>query len=531
MITRHAPSPETTQQGLPLLALARFEAARFLRHPLTPVGVLFSFFLIWNYMRSGPVLLRDTVLLGGFLLPIAAATLLIWFETSARVRWLEELPDSLSMDRNRIVMGSQLALVAPVLLTAAVEAGTLIYLLAGDPIGSIPLWELLTPPAITAVGGMAGILLGRYLPHPLTAPVAVIGLGVLQFIAAPDRRLGYETPTNNFEWLAPWMPPNAWEPIVIQLRRPAALHLAYLLGLVLVVGLLARRTNARHNAVRLTVAGLFVAVLIGISINMVPVDPDFNSHWQDAVENETCRTVEGIEYCAMPLYESWIPRWQATLAAVQQLLPVQIDAVHQRPTNIGWDNGSGLPRDRRLILATLEWDRPGADPKHSFALALQAAKSALALPAGLVTRAPSEAEIEAMVEENPGSTADTFRGSERTVTCSSIGQARAAVAFWAAAVALPGAEPMVRESLERFSQTSTYVLAELHHLSSTSIGRSDVEVALTLLATPTEDVQKVIGANWSAIANGSMRSAELAWFFGIDPPAESQLDYPAEPCR
>ena len=59
--------------------VGRFEARRFLRHPLPWIGVLAGFWMMWSaFGTTAPVWRRDSVYLAGAMLPLSALVFL-WF--------------------------------------------------------------------------------------------------------------------------------------------------------------------------------------------------------------------------------------------------------------------------------------------------------------------------------------------------------------------------------------------------------------------------------------------------------------------
>lgn len=517
--------------------LAKFERRRALRHPLNWVGALLSLWMMWILGGDvAPILERDSVFLAGAMLPLAATALLVANYATLRLRRTPDILGSYPSGPNLRILGIHLGVIGPALLAFLLQAIGIWYLITGGPIGSIDWWELAVGPVMVAVFGMGGVLPGRWLPHPIVAPVALVGLGFLQLMASPDAEIfSPSEPAANFEWLAPWMTPSAFVPIEDLALRPSQLHLVYLVALALLVAGLALQVQGMARLIRVSLAGLFLAATIVISFNL-PSGPGSVFDWPEAAASQTCATERGIEYCAFGFYEDWIPRWQETVAAVDAVLPVAVTNVMQRPVNIGFDEPGVLEADG-LVLTSTFWDRKGATPLHSFDLALRAAHSSVGLPTTLQIRPYTEEEIESILEQNPGYEGDLRAELEESEaespkTCSALGQARAVVAVWLAASALDGGEQTLEEALARYPAATTFRIGfgRLHH-QPTSIGRPDAELAVDLLAVPIAEVQAELDVRWEEVTDPATTSTELASWFGLPAPEYPESDFFEEPCR
>ena len=527
-------SPPSTRAVV--LQLARFEVRTALRHQLTWVGSLGSLWLMWILGGDvAPILQRDSVYLAGAMLPLAGATLLVTNYSTLRQRRLPDILDSYPSGPSLRILGVQLGVTGPVLLTLLIQTVGLSYLLTGGPIGGIAWWELAVGPVMVALFGVGGVFLGRRLPHPIVAPVVLVGFAFLQLLASPDAQIFSSElgPVANVEWLAPWMMPSAFEPIEDLAARPSELHLGYLAALALVVVTLALPVKGWARLARLAVAGVFVAVLVGISLNLSS-EPKSGFDWSEAAAAQPCSVQDGVEYCAFEFYVDWIPRWQETVAAVDAIAPVTITKVMQRPPNIGFDE-EGTLETPGLVLANTHWDRVGATPYHRFDLALLAAHSAVGLPTTRQTRLFTKEEIESIVEQNPEAPGDLRAHLESQPpfpqSCSAIGQARAVVAVWLAATALDHGPEAIQSALERLPTANLFRPGYQHfHLPPTSVGRSDAELALGLLARPMADVQAELVSRWQEVVDPATTSADLASWFGLQAPIYPATEFVELPC-
>lgn len=522
-----------------VLELARFEAIRAQRQPLTWVGAIASLWLMWMWGgQVAPVLPRDSVLLAGALLPLAGSTLLVGFYAKLRQRSLPDQFSTFPAGPDLPVVGIHLGMVGPALLALGLQAIGLVYLFNGGPIGGIDWVELWSGPVMVWFGGIAGVYLARWLPHPIVAPVALVGIGLLQFMASPDFRVfspfGAVT---NFEWLAPWMVPSAWWPIETLRDRPSVLHLAYLVVFTLTLVILSLRLGSRARWLKLgTVSSLLLVVALGL-VRLPKIDPDFDRFWawKNGAAEQFCSTADGVEYCAFEFYEDWIPRWQATVAAVDQFFPVSIVKVMQRPHNNGFDE-QGVLEAPGLVLNPTHWDRQGAVSYQRFGLGLLAAQSAVGLPTTLTVRRYTAAEIESIVRNNPDYPGDLRAQYEdqpaTPSSCSAVGQARSVVAVWLAGAALDDGKESLDLALGASTRDPYFVASHMgnRHRDPIVIGGSDALLARQLLEMPASDVRAELQARWEKVIDPATTTGDLASWFGLTPPQQMDLGFVVEPC-
>lgn len=125
--------------------LALVEAIEMLRHPLIIVGVAGSPWAMWALFGGrAPVLERDSILIAGAMLPIAAAALLVAFYSVLRQRRLPEALSAKPTNRNACLMGVQIGSLGLGAAAAFMTAAGVLYLLTGEPIGELLWWELIS---------------------------------------------------------------------------------------------------------------------------------------------------------------------------------------------------------------------------------------------------------------------------------------------------------------------------------------------------------------------------------------------------
>lgn len=532
-ISKRTPIAEVTPPRI-TLELARFEAIRILRHPVTWIGVLVSIWLMWSLGGDvAPILERDSVFLAGTVLPLGAAALIVANFAVLRHRKDPETLDATPSDVRRRTLGVFLGLGAPVLLAGLVQGIGLVFLLMGGPIGTIDWVELAGGPAAVALLGAAGVFLGRRLPHPIVPLIALVALAMFQILSSPDAQMfSPAQPAANVEWLAPWMTPSAFSPIEELAFRPSLPHLGYVLVLALLLATFALPMGRPGSLIRLTMAGAFAAAVIAVSLSL-PADGRSRFDWAEAAANQVCVEADSIEYCAFGFYEDWIPRWQHAVDAVDALAPVSVHTVLQRPPNISWDEPGTLEQDG-LILANTSWDREWAVPHFRLALALRAALSSVGLPTAPELRPYTGAEIESIVAQNPGYPGDLRAQLEAEQPipkhCSAFDQARAVLAVWLAGAALENGKQGLEEILRDQPPTGSLWMNDTHDWP-VLISVSDARIAQTLLSLPVPQVRQELQERWDSVTDPATTSSDLASWFGLPAPEQQDPGYFVEPCR
>lgn len=510
--------------------LARVEALRALRRPLTWLGFLASLWMLWSLIGTwAPVLQLDSVNLAGALLPLMAAALLVTFSATIRERDAAELLQPLPGGRNRRMVGIYLGnAVAFMVLGVVAQVAGVVYLLMGDPIGSFNWWEVAAGPAAIALTAGIGMILGRRIPHPIVAPAILLGLAYYQAVSAPYTGIDWWHEAG-LDFLAPWLPAHTFRPLETLAERPSVLRVSYFILASAVLVFWSMKLTRRG---RTTLIGGTAALVVGLAVTMTSIDLVGGwNEWQSASANQTCLEADSVEYCAYPATEAWIPRWQNVVGEVDALFPVDLDLVVQRPTNIGWDDNSGVPQTGHVIQTALLWDRPGSLPLAAFDLALPAAQSAVGLPAQPTERQYTVEEIEALISDNPQMPPDFFwdmlESGETTISsCAAQDQARAVVAVWLAGVAVRGSEPIFAH---RAAGTWPEVFFPGHAWNGVDVHVADYALARDLLALPAALVHAELQARWADVLDPATTAADLASWFGLDAP--SYDDPPtAPPC-
>lgn len=349
----HAAAPDATAPRRAMVALARVEAVRLVRHPLTFVAILFLVG-IWvsgwftNQANHYPVLQdvdRDSdlgmmLLLGGAaLLAGNLAVLRAHRDGTTNLGRVLLLPDSARTGAHLLAL-LPLAALGAALVLARIAVLAVLTPAAGHPNP----YELAAGPATVLLLGAVGVLLGRLTRSAIVAPLALLAL-LATLVVLPLVSAG-----------AQW-----WQPVVAQgepvfplpvpgylMARPAAAHLVYLLGLA---GLCAVGAVVRAGArgARVAVAGCAAldCAVAGATLQLGGPDP---AVWQartaamnHPAAHQTCRRLDGVTYCAFPDFARWIPGWNSVVQGVLARVPAAAVpatlAVRQRIIALGPDGG------------------------------------------------------------------------------------------------------------------------------------------------------------------------------------------------
>ncbi len=509
--------------------LGRFEARRFLRTPLPSISLAAGLWMMWSaFGTTAPVWRRDAVFLAWAMLPLGALAFLWFNHSQIRERQLAEVLDALPTNRTKRYRGRQYGMVAPLGLAITLAAVGLSYLALGNAIGSIPWWEVVAGPLMVAAIGLSGAALGRVLPHPIVAPIAVATLGFLQIVASPNAVLTSGQPTLAVEWLAPWVPPPSFEPVVIWDRQMVLGHDLFLLGAT--VGFLALPFWSRKK-IRLP---LLIGVLAAGSIVIVNSATMARSSGVllvgPLIAEQRCETRLGVNYCAIDEFAEWIPRWQQTVEGVAAIIPIEIDWVVQRSRFFFSEEAWSERLDGVVSYNEFEWDRPGAIPTNALALALNASQAGVGLPTRPQTRSYTEQEVASILSTNPErpELEAELRSNRSLKSCSSTGQARGVVALWAAAASLERGSQAIERGISENSD-NFYPIAT-GYVPGALIAVVDAELALHLLDLPRNEVLQVIEKRWEQVLDPTTTSSELGSWLGIQPNPIPEDYFPTAPC-
>lgn len=497
-------------------ALAALEARRLLRHPLIAVGVGLSMYLhvrgiAWGRM---PVLPRDDVRIGYALLPLAAATLLVINAVALRSRrhGTDELYDTLPTLAERRTAAHLLALSAPVGLAALLVAVDVVYLGLLGGIGTPNPFELATGPAVVALAGVLGVLLGRLAPWTSAAPVTLVGLAALWYFPYLSYRITQRVFTWHSFWVFPWFGERNGSEADGANVLVGGWHLAYVGGLVALMACLAlarRRPRpgtavAALLALALTASGA-VAQSRPLTAGQLIEEAEFAS---GAPGTQVCETRGRVEYCTWRAYVPWIDRWQRPIDGVMRRLPAAVV-------------GRGL-RVRQMALDASElcstWSacRNQVDAAFDRAIASSDVRTTASWPRGS-SAGGAELGLAAAV----GSWAVGLRTApprDEPPICMPSDEARVVVALWLAGQSTAQAATSLRQALDPARADTLRPRLTLGPTAGTTQWpRLEVAYAVALLDRPADEVAVRLRQDWTRLTSPGTPTAQLATAFGLQP--------------
>lgn len=564
-----------TARGRAVLALARFEGRRLARHPifLTFMALGPALFVILTWDRA-PVLHRDDILTGLSLLPAAAGLFLAASLAALRDRrhGTEELYSSLALDPADRTAGLLLGLLWPAAVSAALVALEMGFLAALRSVGSPSPAELLTGPAVVLMGGAMGVAASRWFPSAAAGPVALVGLARLQ-VWLQSRLTGGDLDQAPERWLAPWVPMAAGgEPARELVLRPSGWHLAYVLGIALVMaGVALLRHGGRRLSIVVAGSAVAVTVVAGTLQMRSPTAAQVRA-LEDLVlhpeRHQVCRTVETVRYCAHPAYAPWIDRWAAAVEGALARVPharrpsvVVRQGLSQpwatvlagRPGLDPAHGDLGTPPGTAVVRPGSDWGRWAAEGPSELGISLTVAGWSVGLPMTPDQIVLTEGDIDRLVAQTPRKERALVRATLESDpgsygSCTPAGQARTVVALWLAAMATPRTGPSYAAVIadDPYGPTGLlidgqgnttlvgggqYELSDLMHSFSGEAGlslqwpRAEAHIALQLAARPVSDVAPVLAANWDGLTDPVSPTRDILRLFGLEPPptARQQL--------
>ncbi|MEU8419694.1 hypothetical protein AB0C15_02305 [Micromonospora sp. NPDC048835] len=327
--TRPTPSSSNGRRKA-LLALARFESIRMLRHPLTiAASLLFLGPWLWGWLSGSanryPVLPDELITIQLLALPILGGSALIvanLVTLRASRHRVDASYDVLVLPPAWRVGGFLLALL-PLAGLSLVLVGVRVGVSAVLPgaAGNADVATLVTPAALTLLLGAAGVLAGVLIRSALIAPLLVLLVLVVEFaaitVAIIDAGWRFLLPVYISEFLAP-VPAGVAD-------RPAARHLVYLVGItVLLVTAVLARTRARRSVVA---AGLAVGLILGVGGGLAQSRPDpgiaaARATVEDrAASIQSCVRRDDVTYCYFDGFDGFVAGWESVVTSVRKVVP------------------------------------------------------------------------------------------------------------------------------------------------------------------------------------------------------------------
>lgn len=553
--------------------LARREGIRLIRHPIFLVGGVLSLALFglmtW---QSAPVLHRDDTNVAGALFPLAAATLIVTNLAASRAtrNGTDELFEGTATSGAQRTAGHLLSLSFSVGVAAGLVFVMFVYLLVDAPVGTPRIAEILAGPLIVAVLGAVGIALGRWKPHPALGPIAVVAVIAFEILSIqPVISLeGTGGVASRVPWFAPWVPLSLTSEVPPELViRPAAWHLFYLAGLVVLLSALAL---ARHGHGRRVIA-LLIAGAAGTTVGAVGqlIPPGAAQRAalaalvEDPEQHQVCEQRRGITYCAYPAYVPWIDRWAKPIEGALDRIPPDarpkglvvrqtFGTYFEGPTDLPAETIRKIERAHRRSLRAegsvptfwtgTDWGRGKTEGEYEIGLALYVAMEAVGLPSMRAEITLSSQDVALLKETMIPTVPKRFRAKaerrlqpgRRWSSCHTTGQARAAIVWWIAAQATPA----TRAAVMRFNADSPYGLTiyenegkrvatyigpfiPLYPLAAppmwerVNVTDAEFRYAVKLLERPTDEVATFVTERWEELTAPTAATESFLTDMGI----------------
>ncbi|MET7403279.1 hypothetical protein ABZS66_58360 [Dactylosporangium sp. NPDC005572] len=513
MTTAVAPrvsAPARVPRRRAMLALARVESVRFLRHPLT-IAALLLFVSPWIYdLATGttdryPVLHDKAVdlqilgifVLGGGALIVANLNVLRAHRhhTDALYSTLV-LPDPWRTGAFLLAALPYAAVVAA-LVTARIGA---LALLPGAA-GRIDPAELATTPAVVLLLAAVGVLLAKLVRSAIVAPLAMFGFAVAAFVALVAAARGNTV----LRLLLPVMFTDLPFSLPAELvDRPSLRHLAYLAGLAALVAVaaLARSgVRGRPLAAALTLATAFTATAGAAQFH---TDDALRRAAITATANpaatQACHRRGDVTYCAFTDFTPWIPGWEAVVRGVRRPAPATVAAtplsVRQRVWAYGYPTGGASSNVADETGRNTAWEQAAA-----------AAGTPAAIPVSTTWGdGRSEATFAAAVALR------LMTGSAFAPTGTVCG-ARGALLVWLVGQATPGTATGLRD-LDA-SSWGALVFTDATTFMGVSVPDHDAASGLAALGRPHAEMAALFAANWTELTDPATPTDRFAALAGL----------------
>jgi hypothetical protein len=503
------PAVDATAPRRAAVALARVEAVRLLRHPLTIAATLFllGFWVsAWftNEANHFPVLQdvdRDSDL--GMMLLLGAAALIAGNLAVLRAHrdGTTNLGQVLILPAPARTLAHLLAVVPVVLLGAVLILIRVAVLTAFTPTAGHPNpYELATGPVTVLVLGALGVLLGRLTRSAIAAPLVLLVL-LASLIVLPLLARG-----GSAQWLQPVVvegDPAFAAPVPAGLMaRPAAAHVAYLLGLA---GLFAVAAVWRAGAGsrRAVVAGV-VAMALTVAGGVLQAQPPSRAALaaREATMNhpsqhQTCRQLDAVSYCTFDGFAGWIPAWNTVVQAVLARVPASarppVLTVRQRIVVFG---AAGAVDPGSVAAAWRADDRAAGTPNAVTAPSRWGdSRSAVSLAALVADRIVS--------------------GGNGAVACGGVG----VLIGWLAGQVSTQTRTGLRLLAEHSDGDRGMVSFDQVGAPGLEVPQAEVDVALAALSGPPADIAAQVLTSWATLTAPSTTVAQAAEILGVPAPS------------
>ncbi|MEU0492003.1 hypothetical protein ABZ249_22450 [Nocardiopsis sp. NPDC006139] len=481
--------------------LTLFNAARLLRGPfLLPASALFLAYFVWSGSYPGQSV-------DSWYGDMSTSALFI-----AAIGFGAVTPSAVREARHPVVSATPLGrtgrlmslALSAVLLLWAILAGLGLWLwLAAEPLppaGIMSPLALPVPFLVTAAGPFGALLLvlwtRSYLPLVLLAlclPLYLVYNGILL-----SERLNSAVSRATMA-LQQVVSPFPGFSVSLSLVTLYSLAYTCLLTAALVVLTLGARHRVRVVVATSVTAALLAAGALGVAVHgnaTVWRDgmPDPQGYADDEVYGVEgpwpCREVEGVTYCPLPGYDSWVASWHDTLEPVLDELPEEARA----DAPVVWQDAGWYTREfdvPRPAVTVHEYMDPEIQPWQSYLYSAFARKTL-----GMSLDPPSPYGLD---------------------DCRGTGQARTVVVAW-----------VVDRAVASHRPDDLYLRIDTMAITLTDLAPSPADLVLgrRVVSVPPERMHALLEEHWERISSGEMSTLELAALLEI--PIAQEQDRPAE---
>lgn len=499
---------DTTARSWPAArSLARIEGRHLLRSPLVLAGLAFALLPGLGTGLWVPELRASSADSAFMFLMLAAGTLVATNLATLRSRrhGTEELLGTTPSPPTVRTGAHLLSVAGPVVMAVVVVAVSLASdLLRRQAYGRPDLAELAVGPLLVAGAGALGVLLARWMPSALVAPVACVAIAAFELFMNSSALVV----ATGWRWLGFWLQAGD---IDLMPPRPARWHLVYLGGLITLaaVGAVARHGQGRPVVVAGSVAVAVTAV--AAAAQMRPVSSETwaarNAMLSNPGASQVCEERAEVRYCAFPADAPLVTRWAEVVAGVRANVPPAAWpgglAVTQRftPGDLQY-----TPQKLREVLPDLpapgtplpdDGDvHPGSTWTTDGATALSLGVGVASRVVGLPLAPPAPATL-----------------------CDAAGQGRAIVALWLGGRATPDAASALRRAappdVVDLEGRPYLVQVETSVQQAVAWGAVEVHHARALLTRPVPEVVTALARHWDRLTDPATTTAEAATLLGL----------------